>query len=1120
MTIAVIKEHSYGGKAYSRYVVDYTVTETQTNYSITATMRIQCRTVSSSATYGMADANGQPFMSMYIQTTSSNRKTATFSENNYYNVRVSTNWTNVASTSSVTLSVSKSTTATQTLTIGFTNTSDISVLSVADWNASGYLSSYSESTTSSNMPSKTVATLTIQKVTYTVSYNSNGGSGAPSNQTKTAGVSLTLSTTKPTRAGYTFKHWNTNTTDTGTAYNPGASYTANAALSLYAIWNRTVTYNANGGTGAPAAQTAIATSAITLSSTVPTKAGSTFRGWATSSTATSASYQAGGTYAANSPSVTLYAVWWENPSITTPTVMRCDSSGTADACGGYVKVSVPWSITASQVGETQTGLAAFSITVAGNSQTFSDSTVPTGTSGTQVVILGDGTLNPNKAYTVTVTATDNHGTTTNASTLAADSGYTLPALANVTTILSDSSGNADLLGKYVNVTTAYSVYATDSQTAASALSASITHNASDTEEKSDLSASGTATWTFGPYDYDDMDPHGGYTVGTISLSDGFNTTTLGLVLASTGYAKPSITSISAYRAEAVVDGGTTTYEEADDGTCLGIDLEWAVFQSASQTDPSSVTVVVKDLDAADAAHETVAVREFEPTGVSAILNVYPDATEWPDDVVIGGELINTAHRYTVEVTLSDLYSDEVASAKAVRSELITVAYFTMDFLAGGHGIAMGKPSTTPELLDVGYGIKSDGEVTATDANDVLHNLTEKIDAVDVENGYLPLTGGTLTGALVADGGIDMNGQKRIYWKESGCGDKFAIVPSFSGADDANLLKIQSAVGDAGTDPDMTDKVTISGSSGNVWVKGGLTVGNNAKFGAQVINVVNGQRGTTPSANQYRTYEFQDTNGKRLSQVEHGLITDGKSVMNLWVLGHYTSSDAYGGIQIYKTNGNTGNFVANFNANTGRFYTKSIETPDRAVSYVDGSKGDAALYARKAYNQDHWYPAVCLETKGGGSWQMGNYNSEQLELVYTSKAYRDASNNNMPGHIYLSAPPAARTWYVARILYDNNTGTNGTVTLAETAANFAFVFIGFRTNESEYDGLFVRSPNGKKVTMVSCDVAATNINLKCKTMTISGTSMTTVSGSTVHASINNSAQSNSNYIYITHVVGFA
>lgn len=970
------------------------------------------------------------------------------------------------------------------------------------------------------------ADITISaKPSYAVTYNANGGSGTTASQTKWYGTALTLSQNSFTRSGYSFKRWNTSTNDTGTAYNAGASYTGNAALSLYAIWNRTVTYNANGGTGAPAAQTAIATSAITLSSTVPTKAGSTFRGWATSSTATSASYQAGGTYEANSPSVTLYAVWWANPSITTPTVTRCDSSGTADACGGYVKVSVPWSITASQVGETQTGLTAFSITVAGNSQTFSDSTVPTGTSGTQVVILGDGTLNPNKAYTVTVTATDNHGTTTNVSTLAADSGYTLPALANVTTVLSDSSGNSDILGKYVHVTTAYSVYATDSQTAASALSASITHNASDTEEKSDLSASGTATWTFGPYDYDDIDPHGGYTVGTISLSDGFNTTTLGLALASTGYAKPSITSISAYRTEAVVDGGTTTYEEADDGTCLGIDLEWAIAQTPSQTDPSSVTVVVKDLDAADAAHETVAVREFEPTGTSAILNVYPDAIEWPDDVVIGGELINTAHRYAVEVTLSDLYSDEVASAKATRSELITVAYFTMDFLAGGHGIAMGKPSTTAELLDVGYGasfdgdvdasgdIKSDGEVTATDANDVLHNLTEKIDAADVENGYLPLTGGTLTGTLVADGGIDMNGQKRIYWKESGYGDKFAIVPSFSGADDANLLKIQSAVGTADTDPELSDKVTISGSSGNVWMNGGLTVGSTAKFGAQVINVVNGQRGTTPSANQYRTYEFQDTEGRRLAQAESGLLTDGKSVMNLWVLGHYTSANDYGGIQIYKTKDNTGNYSAQFNANTGRFYTKTIETPDRAVSYVAGAQGDAAIYARKAYNQDHWYPAVCLETKGGGSWQMGNYNSEQLELVYATKAYRDASNNNIPGHIYLSAPPAARNWYVARIIYDNNSGSTGNITVAETFANFAFAFIGFKENDGYYDGLFVRSPNGKTVVLHTAESTVNGANnSKWQTRSLSGTAC-----NVVHYADGTSA---TNHIYVTHIIGFA
>ena len=44
---------------------------------------------------------------------------------------------------------------------------------------------------------------------YKVTYNANGGSGAPSAQTKYYGTTLKLSTTKPTRNGYNFKGWGT-----------------------------------------------------------------------------------------------------------------------------------------------------------------------------------------------------------------------------------------------------------------------------------------------------------------------------------------------------------------------------------------------------------------------------------------------------------------------------------------------------------------------------------------------------------------------------------------------------------------------------------------------------------------------------------------------------------------------------------------------------------------------------------------------------------------------------------------------------------------------------------------------------------------------------------------------
>lgn len=71
---------------------------------------------------------------------------------------------------------------------------------------------------------------------YTVSYNANGGSGAPSSQTKYYGKTLTLSSTKPTRTGYNFKGWATSSSAESTQYQPGGNYTSNASITLYAVW--------------------------------------------------------------------------------------------------------------------------------------------------------------------------------------------------------------------------------------------------------------------------------------------------------------------------------------------------------------------------------------------------------------------------------------------------------------------------------------------------------------------------------------------------------------------------------------------------------------------------------------------------------------------------------------------------------------------------------------------------------------------------------------------------------------------------------------------------------------------------------------------------------------------
>lgn len=75
-------------------------------------------------------------------------------------------------------------------------------------------------------------------ITYAVTYNGNGSNATsvPSSQTKTYGQNLTLSSQTPIRADYIFNGWNTKADGTGTNYAAGATYTGNAALTLYAKW--------------------------------------------------------------------------------------------------------------------------------------------------------------------------------------------------------------------------------------------------------------------------------------------------------------------------------------------------------------------------------------------------------------------------------------------------------------------------------------------------------------------------------------------------------------------------------------------------------------------------------------------------------------------------------------------------------------------------------------------------------------------------------------------------------------------------------------------------------------------------------------------------------------------
>ncbi|MBM4165070.1 MAG: tandem-95 repeat protein, partial [Lentisphaerae bacterium] len=87
--------------------------------------------------------------------------------------------------------------------------------------------------------------ITVIPPTYTVDYDANGATGGsvPESQTKTNGVALTLACNcgNLVRTGYTFAGWNTAANGSGASYAEGASYTAEADVTLYARWNQNPT---------------------------------------------------------------------------------------------------------------------------------------------------------------------------------------------------------------------------------------------------------------------------------------------------------------------------------------------------------------------------------------------------------------------------------------------------------------------------------------------------------------------------------------------------------------------------------------------------------------------------------------------------------------------------------------------------------------------------------------------------------------------------------------------------------------------------------------------------------------------------------------------------------------
>ena len=150
----------------------------------------------------------------------------------------------------------------------------ILVILVCMYNINGTISFFTDKATSINEFSI--------KTSYTITFNSNTGSGTMNPQELPYNEASNLNANSYTKDGYSFGSWNTEPDGSGTAYADGQSVTDLDDITLYAQWSiatYNIEYTLDGGTVATNNPDTYTQETPTFTLNNPTKTGYRFKGW-------------------------------------------------------------------------------------------------------------------------------------------------------------------------------------------------------------------------------------------------------------------------------------------------------------------------------------------------------------------------------------------------------------------------------------------------------------------------------------------------------------------------------------------------------------------------------------------------------------------------------------------------------------------------------------------------------------------------------------------------------------------------------------------------------------------------------------------------------------------------
>ena len=387
----------------------------------------------------------------------------------------------------------------------------------------------------------------------------------------------------------------------------------------------------------------------------------------------------------------------------------------------------------------------------------------------------------------------------------------------------------------------------------------------------------------------------------------------------------------------------------------------------------------------------------------------------------------------------------------------------------------------------------------------------------------------------------------IYFKENGYGDKFRIIPAFSGVDDDNKLKVRGAVGGAGTDPSEYDLATLSGKNGDLWLKGDirptpkyldLTSLSTSNFYPVVFNETENTidvfirsrgAGASDPYNQNRIVFSLSARGwsdtpRDLFIKEYRCYQDNEITIGcigagtssgyrncIWLRGglyYYILSNATYELKTSTTTYGSGSGAETFSVGTNYYggSNSNVEimfTPQSTIKngiYINGegrivngiiSRDTGQVGTAVGNGKLVIKKATSSEAPNNGVvLEFGNSTDWTGQLFIGDNAtqgiyYNGWSNGTRGSWRRLQDQPVS--------LYDNSSGTTATFTLSESAANFSYLIFMYKVETEQTIGgirsTIVYSPNGQ---VVECSGNYDNgefLYICNAKYTISGTSVT-------------------------------